>query len=102
MFRITFVALKMDGIHNAVLAVYPDKAKPIELRVEAGGFAEGDISFHEQATFDFQTTLFLNEKYKSTIKVKQVPTNGGLHVQVIGPWQRSGRPVGIGHILHTQ
>lgn len=100
MFIVTLTALPMAGVGRARLTVTPGEGAGVTLDVKAGAFASAPLLLAEGTTFAFKMTLQLDAYPISSARAENVPSDGGFHVQVIGPSQPSGRPSGVGHIAH--
>lgn len=99
MFVVTLVALPMPGVTRARVTVTPFQGTPVVLVVPPGGFASATIS--PEDTFGFKTTLEVDGYPQSSMRVENAPSDGSLHVQVIGSAKVGGRPFGVGHIIHS-
>lgn len=102
MFVVTLTALPMPGVLGARLTVNPVgiDLSPVVLVVPAGGVASVNM-FPTTSGFIFETTIQADGYPPSSMLVENVPSDGGLHVQMIGSQQLGGRPFGIGYIIHS-
>jgi hypothetical protein len=92
MFLVTLMALPTAGIGSAQITVTTPGISPLVLEVTGGRFASAQMQA-PGSTFNFEATLEIDGTNTSAIALN-IPTDGGLHVQVIGASRA------VGHIVH--
>jgi hypothetical protein len=92
MFLITVTVLPTAGAKKARLTVIPKGRIGVTLDVSSGGFASVFLDKRD-GNFDFDTKVTIDDKAASAM-ASEVPSDGALHVQIIG------KLLAVGHIVH--
>jgi hypothetical protein len=92
MFFVTLMAIPTAGIGSARLTLVTPGITPLVLEVIGGRFASAQMQ-PPGGAFNFEATIEIDGTNASAI-ASNIPTDGGLHVQVIGT------PRAVGHIIH--